>query len=423
MLRSRRGGHGLLLGLTSCDDGGVSDAAIIRATIESVLRTLPEALDPFDRTQRVLARLDLDGTVAVVAIGKAARSMAEAALEHLGERVVGGVMVAPDDAPLPPFDVYVGSHPIPDESSERAGRAALAVAERGDHDHLLTLISGGGSAMAEVPKRPLDVEMVATIGQRLMQAGTPIHELNIVRRHLSQLKHGGLSGHSKVPVTTLVISDVVDGPPSTVASGPTLSDESTALHALAILERRLGRPIPEPIHIALATPVAHRPNEAVHIVADRHTAYAEASHRLALAGLSDSRPMRLEGDAVEAAARMIRTPGLTIGTGETTVTVTGRGVGGRNQHAALAVALEIEGGSSIFGTLGTDGVDGPTDAAGAVVDGSTAGHIRRVGLDPVAALAACDSHPTLDAVDSLIRIGPTGTNVADVWVSYVPATT
>jgi glycerate 2-kinase len=401
----------------------VPDAAIIRATVESVLRALPAALNPFDRTQRVLGRLDLDGTVAVVAIGKAARSMAAAALDHLGEQIVGGVVVAPDDAPLPPFDVFVGSHPVPDEASEKAGRAALAVAERGGHDHLLALISGGGSAMAEVPKRPLDVGMVASIGQRLLQAGTPIHELNIVRRHLSELKHGGLSGRSKVGVTTLVISDVIDGPPSTVASGPTLSDESTALHALAILERRLGRPVPEPIHIALATPVAHRPNEAVHLVADRHTAYAEASHRLALAGLSDSRPTRLEGDAVEAATRMIRTPGLTIGTGETTVKVTGSGVGGRNQHAALAVALEIEGRSTVFGTLGTDGVDGPTDAAGAIVDGSTANHIRQLGLDPAAALAACDSHPTLNAVDSLIRTGPTGTNVADVWISYVPATT
>jgi glycerate 2-kinase len=400
----------------------VSDAAIIRATVESVLRALPTALDPFARTRRVLRRLDLLGTISVVAIGKAARPMAAAALDHFGSRIAGGLVVAPDDDPLPPFDVLVGSHPVPDAASERAGRAALAVAERGDHDRLLVLISGGGSAMAEVPKRPLDIDTVASIGHRLMQAGTPIHELNIVRRHLSQLKHGGLSGHSKVPVTTLVISDVIDGPASTVASGPTLSDESTALHALAILERRLGRPVPEPIHIALATPVAHRPNEEFHVVADRHTAYAEASHRLAGAGLTDSRPVRLDGDAVEAASRMIRTPGLTIGTGETTVRVIGGGVGGRNQHAALAAAIEIEGTAVVFGTLGTDGVDGPTDAAGAVVDGSTASLIRELGLDPVAALAACDSHPTLDAVDSLIRTGPTGTNVADVWVSYVPAT-
>src|SRR5690606_21754138 len=136
--------------------------------------------------------------------------------------------------------------PLPDAASERAGRAALAVAERTDHDHLLVLVSGGGSAMAEVPKRPLDIRTVATVVERLMAAGTPIDEMNVVRRHLSELKHGGISGRSRVPVTTLVISDVIDGPASTVASGPTLHDESTALDALAILENRLGRPVPPP---------------------------------------------------------------------------------------------------------------------------------------------------------------------------------
>lgn len=408
---------------TNCDDGGVSDATIIRASIESTLRFLPTALDPFDRTRRALTRLDLDGSVAVVAIGKAARQMAAAALDAFGNRIVGGVVVAPDDQPLDPLDVYIGSHPVPDAASERAGRAVLAVAARSDHDHLLVLISGGGSAMAEVPKHPLDIETVASIGERLLQAGTPIHELNIVRRHLSDLKHGGLSGRSKVPVTTLVISDVIDEPPSTVASGPTLHDESTALHALAIIERRLGRPVVPAVHRALATPVPRRRNEVVHVVADRHTAYAEASHRLAHAGLEPSHPVRLEGDAVHMAGRMLAMPGLTVGTGETTVAVTGPGLGGRNQHGALAAALQIDGRSAVFGALGTDGVDGPTDGAGAVVDGTTAGEIRALGLDPETALVECDSHPVLDAVGAVIRTGPTGTNVADVWISYVPATT
>jgi glycerate 2-kinase len=401
----------------------VPDAAIIRATIENTLRSLPTALDPYTRTRRTVSRLDIPGSVAIVAIGKAAHPMARAALEVLGDRVVGGVVVAPNDDPIGDLEVHVGSHPVPDAASERAGRAALAVAERSDHDHLLVLVSGGGSAMAEVPKRPLDIATVASIGHRLLQAGTPIDELNVVRRHLSELKNGGLSGRSKVPVTTLVISDVVDGPPSTVASGPTLHDESNALRALAIIERRLGRPVPPEVHKALATPVPRRHDEDVHLIADRHTAYAEASYQLALAGLEPSRPVRLDGDAASMARRMVAMPGLTIGTGETTVVVTGTGSGGRNQHGALAAAIEIENRPIVFGSLGTDGIDGPTDAAGAVVDGHTAEKIRAAGIDPPGALHDCDSHTALDAADTLIRTGPTGTNVADVWISYVPATT
>src|SRR5690606_19718555 len=152
------------------------------------------------------------------------------------------------------------------------------------------------------------------------------------------------------------------------------------------------------------------------VVADRHTAYAEVAHRLGRSGLGPPRPVRLEGDAADMARRMVKLSGLTIGTGETTVVVTGDGVGGRNQHGALAAAIEIAGGPHVFGALGTDGVDGPTDAAGAVVDGSTMDAMRAAGVDAVAALARCDSHRALDASGSLIRTGPTGTNVADVWV-------
>lgn len=276
--------------------------------------------------------------------------------------------------------------------------------------------------MAEVPKRPLDITQLTDLTNRLLQAGTPIDEFNVVRRHLSDFKNGGLSGRSKVPVTTLVISDVIDGPPSMVASGPTLRDASDALTALAIIERRLGRPVPPQIHTALATPVAHRDNETVVVVADRHTAFAVVAHQLATAGFQPAQPARLEGDAATMAHTLTAQEGLTIGTGETTVVVTGDGTGGRNQHGALAAAITIEGTDTVFASFGTDGVDGPTDAAGAVVDGGTAGAIRAAGIDPVAALENCDSHPALEAVGALIRTGPTGTNVADVWVCYVPAT-
>lgn len=400
----------------------MTDAAIIRATIESALVELPRALDPYARTKRALVKLEPVGDLAVVAIGKASRPMARAALDVFGTSITHGVLVTTDAEPMDPFEVHVGSHPLPDVTSEIAGRAALRLAERTDHDHLLVLISGGGSAMAEVPKRPLDIGTLADLTDRLLRAGTPIEEMNIVRRHLSNLKNGGLSGRSKVPVTTLVISDVIDGPASTVASGPTLRDASDPLRALSIIETRLGRPVSQGVHTALATPVPHRRNETVIVVADRHTAYAELSHRLAQTDLEPTHPVKLEGDAADMARQMVATPGLTIGTGETTVVVTGNGRGGRNQHGALAAAIAIRGTPVVFGALGTDGVDGPTDAAGAVVDGDTAQRIEDAGFDPDRALENCDSHPALDAAHALVRTGPTGTNVADVWVSYVPAT-
>ena len=394
-----------------------------REIIEFALRALPGALDPHERTVRELRRLPLGDTVAIVAIGKAARPMTEAALEVLGGRVIAGVVVAPDPAPVGDLEIHVGSHPIPDIASEEAGRAALRIAAANDHEHLLVLVSGGGSAMAEVPKRPLDITDLGELTDRLLRAGTPIDEMNLVRRHLSDIKNGGLSGRSRVPVTTLVISDVSDGPPSLVASGPTLHDDSDPLQALAVVERRLGRPVPRAVHTALATAGPRRRNETTVVVADRHTAYAEVSHRLARSGLGTSRPIRLEGDAARMARRMVAMSGLTIGTGETTVVVTGDGIGGRNQHGALAAAIAISGRADVFGALGTDGVDGPTDAAGAIVDGTTLDALAAAGVDARDSLARCDSHSALDAAGSLIRTGPTGTNVADVWVSYVPATT
>ena len=273
--------------------------------------------------------------------------------------------------------------------------------------------------MAEVPKRPLDITQLTDLTNRLLQAGTPIDELNIVRRHLSDFKNGGLSGRSKVPVTTLVISDVIDGPPSMVASGPTLRDASDALSALAIIERRLGRPVPPQIHTALATPVARRDNETAVVVADRHTAYAVVAHPLATAGFHPAQPARLEGDAVNMARTMTAQPGLTIGTGETTVVVTGNGTGGRNQHGALAAAITIADTDTVFASFGTDGVDGPTDAAGALVTPCTWPAVAEARRDPAHDLAAHDAYRALDAAGALLRTGPTGTNVMDIAVLLV----
>jgi len=389
-----------------------------RSIISRVLAELPASLDPGERTRRAVRALDLDGVVRVAAIGKAAIPMAAAAVEALGGRLVGGVVVAPEEGRVDGLDLHVGSHPLPDERSLRAGRALMDQAARRDHDHFLVLVSGGGSSLAEVPKPPLKIADLATVSDRLMRVGTPIGELNVVRRHLSLLKNGGLAAHTSAAVVTLVLSDVGDGPPSLVASGPTLHDASTSLDALHILEGRLGRPVPHAVRAALARSVPRRADGPVVVVADRHTAFAEVAHRLATTPFGDPTAVHLVGDAASMAQEMVAMPGLAIGTGETTVNVTGSGAGGRNQHGALAAAIAIEGTAVTLGTLGTDGIDGPTDAAGAIVDGATAGRIRAAGIDPADALRRCDSHTALDAAHALLRTGPTGTNVADVWISY-----
>lgn len=396
---------------------------IRRSTVVDILTSLPKSLDPGDRTRRAVQSLELDGVVRIAAIGKAAIPMAAAALDVLGGRVVGGVVVSPEPGKVGDLEVVVGSHPNPDQWSERAGRRLMASVARRDHDHLLALVSGGGSALAEVPKPPLTIEDLAAVSERLMRVGTPIDELNLVRRHLSMIKHGGLAAATAAKVTTLVLSDVGNGPPSMVASGPTLADGSTSLDALRVLERRLGRPVQHAVRSALARSVRRPPESDVVVVADRHTAFAEVAHRFALSSVGRPEAVHLEGHADAMAVAMVSQPGLRVGTGETVVNVTGDGIGGRNQHGALAAAIALDGKEGVFGSLGTDGIDGPTDAAGAVVDGHTAARIRARGIDPADALRRCDSHTALDAVGALIRTGPTGTNVADVWISYVPTTT
>lgn len=382
-----------------------------------------EAVEPRSCVERALRRVLLPGgEVSVLAVGKAAPAMTRGAAAVLGNRFGRAVVVSDHAEPVPGrTDLIVSSHPVPDHTSAEAGRRLLAEAARAT-GHVLFLISGGGSSLAEVPAPGLDIVDVAETNAVLVRSGAPIEEINTVRAHISALKGGRLAATAGSPATTVLLSDVGDRH-HLVASGPTVPCSTTPADALAVLERHgLFESIPRPVVEALrgAAPPVPAVNGTVIVAGDGATAASAAIAAAERAGVAASLlTTDLSGPAADAARWALEEapPGtVSVLAGETTVVVTGSGSGGRNQEAALAAALAISGTSRVFAAFGTDGVDGPTDAAGAIVDGSTVERILAAGIDPVASLADNDSHPALDAAGALIRCGPTGTNVADLWL-------
>lgn len=393
------------------------DAASPQVAMRRVRRDGDRLVLP-DGSEVALAR-----RVRAVAIGKAAGMMAAHAQPWgpLAEVVVS----APHRVDIPGFEAYVGGHPLPDDESVRAGERALQLAQAtGEGDLLLVLLSGGASAMAEAPVVPLaDLRRTNAL---LLASGAAIEETNTVRRHLSRLKNGGLARACRGEVLVLAISDVDE--PATLGSGPTVADASTPADARAALERHgLWDVVPASVrdHLARAPPPrAPGPEPSrVHVLADNATALraaAAAAERLGYK--TTAMPGSLRGEARErgrelgAMARAGTGPRAIVAGGETTVHVVGHGRGGRNQELALAAVDALSGTDALLAAFGTDGVDGPTDAAGAIVDGLTRARADALGLDAHAHLAENDSYPYFEALDDLIRTGPTGTNVRDIAV-------
>jgi len=378
--------------------------------------------------------------------------MARAVREVWGPRVVEAVVVTPGGQALADGESWRGieaTHPVPSEASEEAGRAALALADRcaSAGETLLACLSGGASAMLAVPVDGVTIEEKARATELLLGSGLPIADLNLVRRHLSAIKGGQLAARARQSVT-LAISDVHvadEEAPAVIASGPTVGGLSTPAQAVAVLEASglAGRmPAGVMAHLTSAAAVTgiQRPvapgdprlaAAAYWIIASRHDAMqgaATAARRLGY----DVRVLEpaVVGPASRAwpplltAGRAMNRPAAIVASGETVVQVTGTGRGGRNQELVLG-ALEAVGAldPAAFASIGTDGVDGPTDAAGALVDSEM---WSLLGLDAAArrdrALAANDAYPLLDGLGALIRIGPTGTNVGDLMVLLLPAT-
>ncbi|MHB8351849.1 MAG: glycerate kinase type-2 family protein [Thermoplasmata archaeon] len=385
--------------------------------------------------------------VSLLAVGKAAPRLADAAYRVLG-RGTRGLVVAPESAaaPLAPFELVRGGHPVPDRGSVAAARAALRFLDEAPPGPVLFLISGGGSAILEAPVEEVPLSDLRRATSVLLASGAPIQVLNALRRHLSRVKGGRLgvaaAGH---PAATLAISDVVGDRPEDIASGPTVPDPSTFRQAEAGAHRfGLWEALPASVRTHLAegrrgrraeTPKPGDPRLAAgrfHLIATNRTALegaaAEARRRGYPPFLLSS---RIVGEATEVAgvhaailreirehAQPVPPPACLLSGGETTVTLGPHpGRGGRNQEFALRAALDLDGLTGVVAlSAGTDGIDGPTDAAGGWADGMTADRARRRGLSLDSALRAHASYEFLAAVGSLWKTGPTGTNVSDLRV-------
>jgi len=373
--------------------------------------------------------------------------MATAAARLLGARIRAGLVigVAPEAVPAG-FESIVGGHPLPTAASEAAGRKALTLAASLAADEmLLVLISGGASALMAVPADGISLDDKRATTQRLLRAGADIHALNTVRKHLSALKGGWLAACAPGVCRTLVISDVVGDDPSVIASGPTVGDASRFQDALDVLARFGGEGVYPPAVVARLRRGAADPGAAVAetpkpddprlsratttIIGSRRDAMAGAGAAAAALGYEVLRvDDAVVGDARTTAVAHLRAvlaraagagrPACIVSSGETTVHVTGGGKGGRNQEFALAAAEPLArlGAPAVVASVGTDGIDGPTDAAGALSDQTTIDRARAAGLSPDRYFADNNAYAFFDALGDLIHTGPTGTNVGDLQV-------
>ncbi len=433
-----------------------------RAALEAVdpRAAVRQRLQPQAEADRRLRLGSLDWTLrpenrlVLVAVGKAAAAMAEAAATVLGPYLSAGVVVTKyghaEGAHLPVNVTLIeAGHPTPDANGlVGARRVAELISGLSAADYVLVLLSGGASALLPAPAPGLALEDVQALTTLLLRAGATIHEVNAVRKHIDQLKGGGLARLAQpASVAALILSDVVGDPLDVIASGPTVADPTTFAEVWALLARyRLTERLPPAITVHLqaglmgAVPDTPKPGDPLFA---RVTNLLIGSNRQAAqAALREAeqlgyRPLLLstfiEGEAREvgrvaaALAKSVRAhgdplppPACLVWGGETTVTVRGAGRGGRNQELALSAALALDGLPDVaLLALGTDGTDGPTDAAGGLVDGQTAGHARTLGLDLWQALADNDAYSALNALGALVKTGPTGTNVNDLLILLV----
>lgn len=388
------------------------------------------------------------GKIIVVGGGKASGKMAEVLEEILGDRVTGGVVNVPEgmasEYRVREIDLVEAGHPIPTEAGVRgAERMIDLVSGLGPRDLVICLLSGGGSALVTLPADGTSLDELRETTQLLLKSGASIQEVNAVRKHLSKIKGGQLAKAAHpARVITLVISDVVGDRLDTIASGPTYPDSTTYSDALAVVEKYgLAEKAPSNILKRLKLgaegklPETPKPGEryflkAFHeIIASNADAVRAAvevgkSHGFNVSVLTTT----MQGEAREVGVHLadvakdviekgkpVRKPALLISGGETTVTVKGEGLGGRNQELVLSAAIGISGlGNVAVASFSTDGVDGPTDAAGAIADGFTLERAEHLGLDPTAYLERNDSYSFFKELGDLLVTGPTGTNVMDV---------
>ncbi len=395
---------------------------IVERSIRAVL--------PDEAVHRALEGLRCPGRVILVAVGKAAWQMAKAAHELLGEALDGGVVITKYGhvkGPIGMFSCVEAGHPMPDDNSFHATQLALdAVSGLTETDTVLFLLSGGGSALFEKPL--ISSEELRSITAQLLASGADVVEMNTVRKRLSAVKGGRFAlACAPARVFSVVLSDVLGDPPDMIASGPVAPDPSTCADAARIVEK-YGIPLSEDAATALRQETPKTlDNAETHVVGSVRELCAAAVRACAKLGyepfiLTDLLrcQAREAGSFLASIACSHAHDGKAlafVAGGETVVRVTGNGKGGRNQELALAAAEGIAGlSNALVFSVGSDGTDGPTDAAGGLVDGGTAAALAEHGISIQDALARNDAYHALESIGNLIVTGPTGTNVNDVAV-------
>jgi hydroxypyruvate reductase len=387
----------------------------------------------------------------IVGAGKADAPMAQALERLLGQHISDGIILVKDghSLPLTRIKIHEASHPVPDERGvSRTGEIISLVRNADEQDLVICLISGGGSALLVAPAEDISLKDKQEVTHLLLGCGASIHEINTFRKHLSLVKGGGLARLAHpATVVSLILSDVIGDDLDVIASGPTVQDSSTFRQAKEVLNRHdIWDRVPDSVrrHIEKGvngeiedTPKQGDPSfqrdswELVGtnlqaLTAARKEAERLGYHTLILSGMIEGETSEVAKVHTAIAKEIVCSgnphspPLCLLSGGETTVTIKGKGKGGRNQEFALAAALEIEGEEHmLILSGGTDGTDGPTDAAGAVVDGGTVARARAKGMDPLEYLRRNDSYPFFEAIDGLLITGPTRTNVMDVRIMLI----
>ena len=440
------------------------DAATRREHAHSIFAAGLAAAEPGHCVRRALAvegnhlrcgtrRLALDqiSTLRVIGAGKATAAMAQAAEVILGERIDAGAINTKYDhaLPLKHIETFEAGHPIPDEAGVAGAQRQLELLAGLDANAVvIALFSGGGSALLPAPAPGISLADKQEATRQLLACGATIDQINALRKHLSAAK-GGLLARAAAPaqICALMLSDVIGDPLDTIASGPTHPDSTTFAYCLELIDRYdLRQQLPASVRQRLEAgasgtlPETPKPGDpcfadSVSLVVGNSSLAIDAAAAQARAHGYEVLVLtsRLQGEAREAAAaltavaqevayagRPVAKPACLIAGGETTVTLRGDGKGGRNQELALAAALHLDGWPAI--TLlsgGTDGTDGPTDAAGALVDGATLARARAMDLQARAFLDRNDAYHFFQALDDLVITGPTGTNVMDLQILLI----
>ncbi len=440
-----------------------------RIALLDIFNAALRAVDPYRAVTSVLRSagggLDIGGTtydratfdrIIVIGAGKATARMAEAVEETIGKGIDGGVIIVKygHSGNLGIIEQLEAGHPIPDEAGVRGTMRILEFVRGADEKTLvLCLLSGGGSALLVAPLPGVTLEDKQLTTDLLLKAGADIYELNTVRKHLSAIKGGRLAQAAyPASVVTLILSDVIGDRLDVIASGPTAPDSSTYADAAFVISRYgLSSAVPPRVTALIERGLAGREKETVkngdacfartrNVIVGGIAQALEAARdkAVSLGYTAEIHTAELQGEA-RAAARTLASTALRVrdsmkhgekrcllSGGETTVTVRGKGKGGRNQELALAFALEVSGLPGIdLLSAGTDGTDGPTDAAGAVVDAFTAQKARECGIPPEAYLEDNDSYTFFVKTDSACGLkhhvftGPTGTNVMDLQIILI----